>query len=298
MRVRLVEEKIIEMYPTDLIQSPVHLSIGQEAVAVGVCAALNSQDLLFPNYRGHAFFLAKGGDMGEFFAELMGRQTGMSKGKAGSMHLADPLHGLMGASAVVGSTISHAAGAALAERLKPKGDPKRIFVSVFGDGAVEQGVFFETLNFASLHGLPVLFLLEDNGLAVHTSLADRQAFSVSQVCIAFGVNYFEELNGFDPLAVMKTTEKVIQSIRDGGAPALLRIKTMRYKEHVGPGDDFDAGYRPVSGIEAWKISDPLERPGLFSDLELSEIEREIEEAVAFALSSPLSRENELLTDVL
>lgn len=298
MRVRLVEEKIVDMYSTDLIQSPVHLSIGQEAVAVGVCAALKASDLLFPNYRGHAFFLARGGEMGQFFAELMGRQTGMSKGKAGSMHLADPDHGLMGASAVVASTISHAAGAALAERLKPTGDPQRLFVSVFGDGAVEQGVFFETLNFASLHGLPVLFLLEDNALAVHTSLADRQAFSVAQVCSAFGVRYFEELKGFDPLVVMKTTEKAIQAIRDGGGPALLRIKTMRYKEHVGPGDDFDAGYRLLSDVEAWKVNDPLEQPGLFSDEELSVIEQEIERAVAFALSSPVSQENELLTDVL
>lgn len=298
MRVRLVEEKIVQMYPTDLIQSPVHLSIGQEAVAVGVCAAIQSEDLLFPNYRGHAFFLARGGDMGRFFAELMGRQTGMSKGKAGSMHLADPDHGLMGASAVVASTISHAAGAALAERLKPMGNHQRLFVAVFGDGAVEQGVFFETLNFVSLHHLPVLFLLEDNRLAVHTSLSDRQAFSIAKVCSAFGVDYFEELNGYDPLAVMKTTGDVVQSIRGGGGPALLRIQTMRYKEHVGPGEDFDAGYRSLNDVEDWKAKDPLEMPETFSDEELSTLRQEIEEAVEFAIQSPVSQEDELLTDVL
>ena len=142
LRIRLVEEKVIELYPTDLIQSPVHLSIGQEAIAVGVCDALEDHDLIFPNYRGHSFYLARGGDLGQFFAELMGRQTGLSKGKAGSMHLADPSHNVMGASAVVASTISHAAGAALAETIKFGGAPDRLFVPVFGDGATEQGVFF------------------------------------------------------------------------------------------------------------------------------------------------------------
>jgi len=117
MRIRLVEEKIIELYPSDLIQSPVHLSIGQEAVAVGVCANLNSDDWVFINYRGHAFYFAKGGPMPEFFAELMGKKDGQSKGKAGSMHMASPKQGIMGASAVVGSTISHAVGAALISSL-------------------------------------------------------------------------------------------------------------------------------------------------------------------------------------
>ena len=130
LRIRMVEERIIDLYPSDLIQSPVHLSIGQEAVAVGVSNAMEPRDLLFPNYRGHSFYLARGGELGAFFAELMGRRTGISKGKAGSMHLASPEQGVMGASAVVASTISHAVGAALAERLKPKGDSKRVFVSV------------------------------------------------------------------------------------------------------------------------------------------------------------------------
>jgi len=185
LRVRLVEEKIIGLYPSDLIQSPVHLSIGQEAVAVGSCAAMEEEDLLFPNYRGHAYYLARGAPLGEFFAELMGRITGVSKGKAGSMHLAAPNHGVMGASAVVASTISHAVGAALAAGIR--GQKGRVFVTVFGDGATEQGVFFESLNFAALHKLPVLFLCEDNSLAVHTSIADRQAFSLELVAQAFGV---------------------------------------------------------------------------------------------------------------
>lgn len=298
LRIRLVEEKIIDLYPTDLIQSPVHLSIGQEAVAVGVCAALDDGDLLFPNYRGHSFFLARGGDLGQFFAELMGRQTGISKGKAGSMHLSDPTHNVMGASAVVASTISHAAGAALAERIKSGGASDRLFVPIFGDGATEQGVFFETLNFVALHQLPVLFVLEDNSLAVHASLADRQAFSLPMVCESFGIEYFEEKRGFDPAQVSDATRRAIESIRETAGPALLRVETMRYKEHVGPGEDFDSGYRESSDVEAWKAMDPLEDRGRFPGDVVAGIMDEIANAVDFALSSPVSQENELLTDVL
>lgn len=298
LRIRLVEEKIVELYPTDLIQSPVHLSIGQEAVAVGVCAALDSEDLLFPNYRGHSFFLARGGDLGHFFAELMGRQTGLSKGKAGSMHLADPLHNLMGASAVVASTIPHAAGSALAERIKRGGSPNRLFVPIFGDGATEQGVFFETLNFARLHQLPVLFVLEDNSLAVHTSLSDRQAFSISKVCDSFGINFLEEASGFDPHLVAAAARRAIDLIQKTGNPALLRIRTMRYKEHVGPGEDFDSGYRQSSEVQAWKVMDPLENRQQFPADVVAGITEEIASALDFALSSPVSQENELLTDVL
>ena len=141
LRIRLVEEKIIELYPSDQIQSPVHLSIGQEAVAVGVCANLELTDWVFINYRGHAFYLAKGGPLPEFFAELMGKVGGLSKGKGGSMHLAAPAQGVIGASALVASTISHAVGAALASKVK--GENNRIFVANFGDGAMEQGTFFE-----------------------------------------------------------------------------------------------------------------------------------------------------------
>lgn len=298
LRIRLVEEKIIDLYPTDLIQSPVHLSIGQEAVAVGVCDALSKTDLLFPNYRGHSFYLARGGDLGAFFAELMGRQTGISKGKAGSMHLADPSHGLMGASAVVASTISHAAGAALAERIKAGGDSGKVFVPIFGDGAVEQGVFFETLNFAALHRLPVLFVMEDNSLAVHASAEERQAFSISIVCSSFGIPYFEEKKGFDPVQVAGTTDRAIESIRKNRGPAFLRIKTMRYREHVGPGEDFEAGYRLRAEVEAWKALDPLEDRDQFPKDTVVEMQEEIQRAVDFALASPFAESSELLTDVI
>ena len=297
LKIRMVEERIIALYPSDLIQSPVHLSIGQEAVAVGVSHAMEHGDVLFPNYRGHSFYLARGGELGAFFAELMGRRSGISKGKAGSMHLASPRHGVMGASAVVASTISHAVGAALAERLKPNGDSKRVFVSVFGDGATEQGTFFESLNFASIHKLPVLFLCEDNSLAVHTSLADRQSFTLEKVAAAFDVQYANLEEGYDPSLVYEVAKNSVDALRGGEGPFLLRVKTMRYKEHVGPGEDFDAGYRSQKLVDDWKLLDPV-ISFTPSDEFVAEVNEEIETALYFAMSSEFTGPEELLTDVI
>jgi pyruvate dehydrogenase E1 component alpha subunit len=294
LRIRMTEEKIIELYPTDVIQSPVHLSIGQEAVAVGVCANLQVNDWVFINYRGHAFYLAKGGSLPKFFAELMGKIGGVSKGKAGSMHLAAPEQGVMGASAVVASTIPHAVGAALASKVK--GEKNRIFVANFGDGAMEQGVFFESMNFAALHQLPVLFLCEDNGLAVHTCLSDRQSFDVSKLVKAFGIEYSEIEDGFDPSIVMNQSKKSIDFVKTNQSPAFLRVKTARYKEHVGPGEDFSFGYRSEIEMNLWKAKDPLYSMANFEILRM-QISDEINDAVTFAFASQFPDQRELLTDV-
>jgi pyruvate dehydrogenase E1 component alpha subunit len=296
LRIRLVEEKIIELYPTDQIQSPVHLSIGQEAAAVGVCANLSDDDWVFINYRGHAFYLAKGGPLPEFFAELMGKSGGLSKGKAGSMHLADPDHGVVGASAVVASTISHAVGAALASKIK--GESKRIFVANFGDGAMEQGVFFESLNFAALHQLPVLFLCEDNGLAVHTSRNDRQSFDIAKLVNAFHIPYITIDKGYDPQEIAFVSKQAIDRVRDESTPVFLRVKTVRYKEHVGPGEDFAAGYRSEDAVNDWKSHDPLfEDSEKFAEYR-HRITEEINKALDFAYASPVAKPEELLTDVI
>ena len=296
LRIRMVEEKIIELYPTDQIQSPVHLSIGQEAVAVGVCAQLLPTDWVFINYRGHAFYLAKGGPLPEFFAELMGKSGGLSKGKAGSMHLADPEHGVIGASAVVASTISHAVGAALASKIK--GESNRVFVANFGDGAMEQGVFYESLNFASLHKVPVLFLCEDNGLAVHTSINERQAFNLEKLLESFQIKYFELEEGYDPEKVQEAAKEAIDIVRNEQMPVFLKIKTTRYREHVGPGEDFHAGYRSEDLINIWKSKDPLLKETIEIDDFRTQIAAEIEEALRFAYASPLPTISDLLTDVI
>tara|TARA_E500000178_G_scaffold58279_1_gene54789 strand:+ start:236 stop:1162 length:927 start_codon:yes stop_codon:yes gene_type:complete len=294
LRIRLVEEKIIDLYPSDLIQSPVHLSIGQEAAAVGVCANLKKEDWIFINYRGHAFYLAKGAPMAEFFAELMGKQGGQSKGKAGSMHMASPEHGVMGASAVVGSTISHAVGSGLMSKIRKE---NKVFVTNFGDGALEQGVLHESLNFASLYKTPVLFLCEDNGLAVHSPKSERQSFSIDKLVSSYDIPYYEIQDGHDFMSVQDKSKEVIDFVRETQTPAFLKINTARYKEHVGPGEDFFAGYRSEDEINKWKNQDPLINDKESYDEFINQINIEIDEAVQFGIDSPLPDMEDLLSDV-
>jgi len=294
LRIRLVEERIIRLYPSDKIQSPVHLSIGQEAIAAGTCAALDASDLVFGSYRSHAFYLAKGGSLPAMLAELYGKATGCCGGKAGSMHLAAPEVGFMGASAIVASTIPHAVGAALAARRR---DQDHVAVAVFGDGATEEGVYHESLNFAALHRLPVLLLCEDNGLAVHSPLHVRQAYDVRRHAEAYGIPVREVARGNDPLEVFAAVSGALRGVRHDGGPALVVCRAYRYLEHVGIGDDHHVGYRSPNDAEEWRRTDPLlldaERVARFAP----DIEREIDEAVAFAEASPWPGPESLLADV-
>ena len=292
--IRLVEERIIELYPSDRIQSPVHLSIGQEAVAVGICDALRPDDLMFATYRSHAFYIAKGGGLGPMFAELYGRRDGVSGGKAGSMHLSAPSVGLMGSSAVVASAIPHAVGAAMA--LKRRGSDA-VAVSVFGDGATEEGVYHESLNFAALKKVPVLFICENNGLAVHSHLSDRQSYRIVEHAASFGIQGRRIENGWDMLAVRRATIEAVAAVRTG-QPYLLEIMTARYKEHVGIGEDFHFQYRSRAEIDAWKERDPLIIDQALAGGLAPELLREIAEAVALAEQSPAPQRADLLTDVL
>lgn len=295
LRIRLVEERIIQLYPSDVIQSPVHLSIGQEAVAVGACAALRPSDLLFCSYRGHAFYLAKGGSMPAMFAELYGRATGCGHGKAGSMHLAAPEVGLMGASAVVASTIPHAVGAALAANYQHK---DQVIMAAFGDGATEEGVYHEALNLAALHHLPVVFLCENNKLAVHSSIAARQAYSIVNHVKQYGISAMSIEEGYDFQKISEVCTEVIARVRRTRSPQFLEIQTFRYKEHVGPGDDFHVGYRSQSQFEAWMACDPLfQYPELVEQFR-PPILQEIEEAVEFAEHSPYPEKDMVLADVI
>jgi pyruvate dehydrogenase E1 component alpha subunit len=161
---------------------------------------------------------------------------------------------VIGASAVVASTISHAVGSALAARIKKETD--RVFVANFGDGAMEQGVFHESLNFASLHKVPVLFLCEDNGLAVHTDAATRQSFNVEALVNAFGIPFLHVDDGYDPAVVATAASEAINHVRSKQSPFFLRVKTCRYREHVGPGEDFFGGYRSEEDLAEWKAKDP------------------------------------------
>lgn len=292
--IRRVEEEIVRRYPSDKIQSPVHLSIGQEAASVGVCSALQLSDVIFGNYRGHALYLAKGGSLNAMIAELYGKKTGCAGGKGGSMHLCAPEVGLMGASAVVASTIPHAVGYALSQKRRQTGVLTTV---MFGDGALEEGVFHESMNLAALRNAPVLFVCENNGLAVHNDQVNRQSFKVQKLVTAYDVPYFHAENGQDPFAVRTITMEAANLARTNG-PAFLEIDTFRAMEHVGPGEDWEAGYRLVGEREEWMRSDPLfTSKSLVQELE-PDILKEIETAFAFAEASPYPDDEDLLLDVV
>jgi len=258
-RIRRVEEEIARIYPTDSIKSPVHLSIGQEPVASGVCEALAREDVVFGSYRGHAMYLAKGGDLRRMIAELYGKVEGCARGKGGSMHLVDAMQGVMGTSAVVATTIPNAVGYAYAMKLRQE---KRIVVSFFGDGATEEGVFSEALNFAALKRLPILFVCENNRYAIHTHQSRRQASQdICSRVASHGVPA-ERIEDNDPIAIHDRTAQRAASMRRGDTgPAFLECMTYRWLEHVGPGEDYGIGYRERVEGELWMARDPLRSLG-------------------------------------
>ncbi|MDC0456630.1 thiamine pyrophosphate-dependent dehydrogenase E1 component subunit alpha [Alphaproteobacteria bacterium] len=293
LRIRLIEEKIVKEYYTDVIQSPVHLSIGQEAVAVGLVKALKKKDTLFINYRGHAYYLARNGALFPFFAELCGKQAGISKGKAGSMHLSSASENIIGASAVVGTSISNAVGFALGSRYKKDKD---ITVVVFGDGATEQGTFHESLNFAALYNVPILFLCEDNGLAVHSNLRERHAYDHEKFAKSYGIECNSLYNATDPSEVFNFCNIAINKIRENNKPQFVTIQTKRYYSHVGVGLDFDAGYRDENEIINWKKNDPV-ITYMKTINHLETIKEEINIEFENAVKSSASLQSEILTDV-
>jgi TPP-dependent pyruvate/acetoin dehydrogenase alpha subunit len=298
-RIRRVEEAVASVYPTDKIKSPVHLSIGQEAIAVGVAAALTDRDVVFGTYRGHAIYLAKGGDLKRMLAELYGKATGSAKGKGGSMHLVDVEHGVMGMSAVVATTIPHAAGYAYAQQLR---GADRVVAAFFGDGGTEEGVYYETLNFAALHSLPMLFVCENNGYAIHTPVTARQkpGTGIARRAEAFGMPAVA-LTDDDVFSIARAAQEAVSAIRRGEGPQFLECPTYRWMEHVGPGEDEHIGYRSVEHARPWKENDQVLLVGRRLDLAHrqqieAEVEEEIREAFAFAESSPFPAESELLED--
>lgn len=298
-RIRRVEEEVARVYPTDKIRSPVHLSIGQEAVAVGVCEALRPDDVVFCSYRSHATYLAKHGDLKQMIAELYGKVAGCAKGKGGSMHLVDAAHGVMGASAVVGTTIPHAVGYAYALKHQRKDS---VVVSFFGDGATDEGVFYESLNFAALKRLPVIFVCENNSYAIHTHQRRRQPnLNICDRARSFGIP--AERIEDDVLKVNERSSAAVSALRSGEpGPFLFECLTYRWKEHVGPNEDFHLGYRAWEEAEPWMRNDQVKRMGAMLEPQQRErierdVEAEIQAAFAFAEASPFPGGAELFTDV-
>jgi len=299
-RIRRVEEEIAAVYPTDKIKSPVHLSIGQEAVSVGICEALGCDDVVFGTYRSHALYLAKGGDLQKMIAELYGKLDGCAKGKGGSMHLIDVAARVMGASAVVGTTIPQAVGFAYALKLQRKGS---VVVSVFGDGAVDEGVFHESLNFAALKSLPIVFVCENNLYAIHTHQLQRQ--KLANICERARIHDIpaEQIPDNDVVRIYERVNDAVGRLRSGQpGPVFFECLTYRLKEHVGPNDDFQLGYRSREEAEPWIKADPIKQlgdrlePQRRREIETA-VEAEIGDAFAFAERSPFPQAAELYTDV-
>jgi len=301
LRIRLVEERIGVLYAAQDMRCPCHLAIGQEAVAVGTCAPLEPTDTLFGTYRSHGLYLAKGGDLNALIAELYGKETGCTRGRGGSMQVVAPEAGLICTSAIVGATIPMAVGAALSATRR---HTSQVSAVVFGDGATEEGIFHESLNFASLRRLPVVFVCENNRYACYSHQRTRQAVdNIFQRAAAHGIPG-QRVDGNDVIAVYEGVAQAVRRARLGQGPSLIECRTYRWREHVGPNDDTHLGYRSLEEITQWKARCPIARwshrlnaEGLLSSGQMAqwtaEITQELDAAVACAKQSPFPRIDDL-----
>lgn len=305
LRVRAIEESIAARYTEQEMRCPVHLSIGQEGPAVGVCAALDAGDYVMSTHRSHAHYLGRGGALKPMLAEFYGRAAGCSVGKGGSMHLIDMKVGFLGATPIVGSTIAIATGAAFGVRLRGE---KRVVVAFFGEGSTEEGVFHEAMNFASLKKLPIVFVCENNLYSVYSPLSVRQPVRpLAALARAHAMKALKG-DGNDVIATLCLAEKAVKHARSGAGPVFLELNTYRWREHCGPNYDNDIGYRTEAEFQKWKKRDPLARcekklaaAKAFKAGELeaakARFQAEIDAAFAYAKACPYPDKSELLTEV-
>jgi acetoin:2,6-dichlorophenolindophenol oxidoreductase subunit alpha len=303
--IRRFEEKIIEVYPEQDMKSPVHLCIGEEAIAAGVCANLHREDYAFSTHRSHGHCLAKGAEPKRLYAEFYGRVTGCCRGKGGSMHPAFPEIGILGTSAIVGGGIPLAVGTALASKLRNDG---RVSVTFFGDGAVDEGAFHESMNFASLKKLPVIFVCENNFYAVNSPLSARQPhLDIHKRAESYGMPG-AEVAGDDVLSIYREAKKAVQLAREGGGPTLIECKTYRWRGHVGPECDYQKGCRPKDELENWMAKCPvgdlknmLIEKGFVSEDWCRSLLRDtdalLDKALEFGKGSPFPKRSEVLEHV-
>jgi TPP-dependent pyruvate/acetoin dehydrogenase alpha subunit len=306
LRVRLIEQRIVDIYDEYEIRCPTHFSLGQEAIAVGVCAHLSKSDLITSAHRNHAHYLSKGGNLKAMISELYGKETGCASGKGGSMHLIDREAGFLGAVPIVGSTIPIGIGATFAAYLQGS---TKLTVIFFGDAATETGVFYESLNFAALHKLPVVMVCENNFYSVMTSLRERrpEGFEIYNIAKPFGV-FSEQGDGNDLDAVFQLSGKAIEHARSGKGPAFIEFKTYRYIEHCGPFPDDKLNYRSKNELEEWKKRDPIHayKERLLTKQYITEneflewttiIHKEIDEAIGYAKASAFPHKTALFKDL-
>ena len=253
--IRRTEEVIASVYPQNHMRTPTHLSIGQEAVAAGVCLALGKDDTVFSSHRNHAHYLAKGGSLEALFGELCGRVTGCNKGRVGSAHVSDSAIGLF-ASPILASMIPVAVGTAFSFAMDSTG---QVAVAFFGDAAIEEGVFAESLNFAILHKLPVLFVCENNLYSTHAHIRTRQPSSPIIERVKIPELKALQVDGNDVLKVYLTVRELVEECRHGKGPVFLECLTYRIREHVGPYFDYDKGYRTKKEVDGWIKKCPISR---------------------------------------
>ncbi|MFO0636244.1 MAG: thiamine pyrophosphate-dependent dehydrogenase E1 component subunit alpha [Nannocystaceae bacterium] len=294
IRIRRIEERIAKEYPRGLMRCPVHLSIGQEAAAVGACAVLRRSDKITSTHRCHAHYLAKGGDLKPMIAELHGRASGCCGGRGGSMHLFDDAAGVVASVPIVGGNVPLGVGLALAAKQRRDGSVAATF---FGDGALEEGVVHESANLAATLRLPIVFVLENNLYSVYTRLDQRQPLrSMSRFADAHGMPAME-IDGNDVLSMRGAMLHAVTRARRGDGPSLLVAHTYRQLEHCGPADDDHLGYRPAGELSRWAARCPIQRLSneMLEQQEIDEatletieaaIAREIDDAFAAALAAP------------
>lgn len=302
--IRVAEDAIIKRYHENDMKTPMHMSTGAEAIAAAVCLAIGDDGLCLSSYRSHATYLARTMETDRFFAELYGRHGGTADGRAGSMHLSAPAQGYLGASAIVASVIPVAAGVAFAQKRLGRETVVAVF---FGDGAIDEGSFWETLNMACASKLPVLFVCEDNGFAVHTPAGLRHGYqSISDVVGKFDV-VTAESESTSASELYDVTTRVIADMRASGRPGFVRMHYCRYLEHVGVNEDFSAGYRSRDDYDRWIKVDPIAvqrqhllDAGVSADW-IAQAEQELEaqvlRSVELALAAPSPDPSVLFEDV-
>jgi TPP-dependent pyruvate/acetoin dehydrogenase alpha subunit len=305
-RIRAIEEAIAQHYPQGKMRCPVHLSIGQESIPAVFGEVIRTTDFVVSTHRGHAHYLAKGGNLAAMISEIYGKATGCAKGKGGSMHLIDLAVNFMGTSAIVGNSIPIGVGLALSALLKKTDQISCVFL---GDGAVEEGVFYESVNFAVVRNLPVLFICENNLYSVYSPLEVRQpkGRSIAAMVKSMGIKVSSGA-GSDLGLCYQMMQDAVSMVRSGQGPYFLEFSTYRWREHCGANFDNDIGYRTESEFLDWKIKDPL----IQLEMDLNSVETnarqevmsikadiasEIESAFAYADSSPFPDADEAYQDV-
>jgi pyruvate dehydrogenase E1 component alpha subunit len=305
LRIRRFEEKVMDLYARQMVMGIVHLYIGEEAVATGVCANLRKDDYITSTHRGHGHCIAKGGDLRLMMAELFGRSTGYCRGKGGSMHIADFNLGILGANGIVGAGMPIAGGAGLSIKLR---GTDQVAVSFFGDGACNQGSFHESLNLAAVWKLPVIFVCENNQYAI--SAAQKRVGAIEDYYLrkaAYGIEGCK-VDGNDVLAVYQAASEAVERARRGEGPTLIECKTYRWRGHYEGEADRTYVYRTKDEIEQWMKQCPIERfrkvlleKQVVSQADLKAIEdgieKELREAIEFAENSPEPELEDALTGV-